>query len=48
MHHLLKKRDHDRAIGEVSIGRVEGATGMGKLCNFNLKILIIIFKKKEL
>lgn len=26
MHQLLKKRDHDRAMGEVSIGRVEGAT----------------------
>lgn len=48
MHQLLKKRDHDRAMGEISIGGVEGATGMGKLCNFNLKILIIIFKKKEL
>lgn len=48
MHQLLKKRDHDRAMREVSIGRVEGATGMRKFCNFNLKILIIIFKKKEL
>lgn len=46
MYQLLKKRD--RAMGEVSIGRVEGGTGMGKLCNFNLKFLIIIFKKKEL
>lgn len=46
MYQLLKKRDHDRAKGEISIRRIEGGTRMGKLCNFNLVFLIIIFKKK--